>query len=228
MFDPPKIFPLGDGAVTVDFGNDISVELNERSIALASRLERERFPGFIEAVPAFASVAVFYCVSQVRRHLPDFETAFDAVRNHILNELEDTPDASHTPEGIIEIATDFGRESAIDIDIISAYAGLSAEATIEIFISRTYRVFMLGFLPGFAYMGEVDERIAVPRRDTPRRRVPRGSVGIAARQTGIYPHESPGGWQIIGCTDVALFSPERTPPSLLKPGDRVKFVRQSR
>ena len=101
---------------------------------------------------------------------------------------------------------------------------MSRDDVIELFTSKTYRVYMLGFLPGFAYMGEVDTRIAVPRRETPRMSVPKGSVGIAGRQTGIYPFQSPGGWQIIGRTDLDMFSATRDPNSLLQPGDEVTFV----
>jgi len=107
---------------------------------------------------------------------------------------------------------------------VAAKAGLSADAVVDLFTGTSYRVYMIGFLPGFAYMGEVDERIAVPRRSSPRLKVPKGSVGIAGRQTGIYPLESPGGWQIIGRTEVELFTPDDHSPCLLRPGDNVRFV----
>jgi KipI family sensor histidine kinase inhibitor len=100
---------------------------------------------------------------------------------------------------------------------------MDASQVIEIFVSSTYRVYMVGFLPGFAYMGEVDERIRLPRKDQPRLKVPKGSIGIAGPQTGVYPLETPGGWQLIGRTDTVFFRPDHNVPSLLKPGDRVKF-----
>ena len=108
----------------------------------------------------------------------------------------------------VEIPVRFDAESALDLEFVAESNGLSREKVIEIFTGTTYRVFMLGFLPGFSYMGEVDDRIATPRKETPRLSVPRGSVGIAGKQTGIYSLESPGGWQIIGRTDVELFTPE--------------------
>jgi KipI family sensor histidine kinase inhibitor len=120
----------------------------------------------------------------------------------------------------MEIPVDFGGE---DLNVVAEFSGLSTSGVVEIFLSRQYRVYMLGFLPGFAYMGEVDERIAVPRRATPRTKVPKGSVGIAGKQTGIYPFESPGGWQIIGRTPVEMFAPDREEPCLLRPGDIVRF-----
>jgi len=125
----------------------------------------------------------------------------------------------------IEIPVRFGAESALDIEYVAESHGLSVEEVIDIFTSRTYRVFMLGFLPGFTYMAEVDDRIATPRKDAPRTAVPKGSIGIAGKQTGIYSLESPGGWQIVGRTDVEMFTPDGERPTLLNPGDHVKFVR---
>jgi inhibitor of KinA len=123
----------------------------------------------------------------------------------------------------IEIPVKFGGDYGPDLDTAAALSGLAPDEFVSIFLEREYRVYMLGFLPGFPYMGEVDERIAVPRLASPRTRVPRGSVGIAGRQTGIYPLESPGGWQLIGRTDVKMFEPESDPPVLLQPGDLVTF-----
>ena len=224
MIDDPKIFPLGDGALTVDFGNTISVELNDRAIALAAYFSGNPFPGFIEVVPAYSSVSIFYDLVEVRRNFAEFETAFDAIREIVTASLARLTGGIGMISRTIEIPVDFGPDAAPDLDQIAAHGGLTIEETVSIFTSGTYRVYMLGFLPGFAYMGEVDERIAVPRRDSPRLKVPRGSVGIAGRQTGIYPLTSPGGWQIIGRTDVELFTPDSETPCLLAPGDSVRFV----
>lgn len=220
----PKIYPLGDNALTITFGNEISITLNDRAIALAERLSREQFPGFIEAAPAYSSVTVFYDPAEVRRQMSDHDTAYLAITSVVERLLTETGGHENADDRLIEIVCDFGARSALDVDFICEYSGLDRETVIEVFISRTYRVFMLGFLPGFTYMGEVDERIAVPRRPSPRKAVPLGSVGIAGKQTGIYPFESPGGWQIIGRTDVGLFSRDADPPCLLRPGDSVRFV----
>ena len=125
---------------------------------------------------------------------------------------------------VIEIPFDYSEEFALDLEYISETKNLAKRKIIEIFTSKIYRVFMLGFLPGFAYMGEVDERIAVPRKETPRLKVPKGSVGIAGNQTGIYPLESPGGWQIIGKTETELFTPDEKNPTFFQSGDLVKFT----
>ena len=118
----------------------------------------------------------------------------------------------------------FDEVSGPDLPLVAAKSGLSVNEVVELFTSSAYRVFMIGFLPGFAYMGEVDERIALPRKQQPRQVVPKGSIGIAGRQTGIYPLESPGGWQLIGRTEVELFTPYAERPTLLQPGDLVRFV----
>lgn len=225
MADVPKIFPLGDSAVTVNFGNEISPALNTKAISLASYIDSNPFPGFIEAVPAYSSVAVFYDLQNIRTDFFEFRTAFEAVEKNVRRALEQSFEFDIATTQITEIPTDFGDDAALDIDVIAEYGGVSREEAIDLFTSKTYRVYMLGFLPGFTYMGEVDDRIAVPRKESPRKKVPKGSVGIAGNQTGIYPLESPGGWQIIGRTNVEIFTPQSEPPCLLKPGDQVRFVR---
>ena len=224
MIDLPRICSLGDDCVTVDFGNEISIEKNAKAIALAARLNENRFTGFIEAVPAYSSVSVFFDLAQVRRSAEQSETAITDVSRYINAALQNPSNNTRSDERTVEIEVDFSNEAALDLDRVAEFARISGADVIELFISRTYSVYMLGFLPGFAYMGEVDERIAIPRRETPRTSVPKGSVGIAGRQTGIYPFQSPGGWQIIGRTSSDMFSLDREPNSLLRPGDEVRFV----
>ena len=219
-----RIFPLGDSALTVEFGTHISLELNEKALALAAYFEQHPFPGFIEAVPAYSSTTLFFDVGEVRASSPDFPTAFDAVKHLAVNAEKTSKKVLQRSQREVEIPVDFGKASAPDLAIVAEANALSSENVIEIFIAARYRVFMLGFLPGFAYMGEVDDRIATPRRKTPRVTVPKGSVGIAGNQTGIYSLDSPGGWQIIGRTDVPMFISNAANPSLLQPGDTVRFV----
>jgi inhibitor of KinA len=219
-----KISPLGENALTVDFGNEISVALNDEVLRLAACFKQKTFPGFIEIVPAYSSLTVFYDVYTVRKNFPEF-AAFDTVKNLVedwLRNLDETPPKNART---VEIPVSFDAELAPDLETVAAHNNLTIEEVIEIFLSRSYRVFMLGFLPGFSYMGEVDERIAAPRRATPRTRVEKGSVGIAGRQTGIYSLASPGGWQIIGRTPMELFTPEAEAPTVLQPGDTVKFYK---
>lgn len=219
-----RIFPLGDSALTVEFGNTISVDLNKRAITLADHFQQNPFPGFIESLPAYASTTIFYDMLEVRRAFAEFAMAFDAVKNLTAEAIRNLKSSQSETSRTIEIPVHFDDKHALDIDYVAEQNNLSRDKVIDIFTATTYRVFMLGFLPGFTYMGEVDERIATPRRETPRTIVPKGSVGIAGRQTGIYSLASPGGWQIIGRTDVEMFTPNAKSPSLLQPGDEVRFV----
>lgn len=219
-----NIFPLGDSALTVSLGNEISLDLNEKVQKLAAAIEDNPFEGLIEVVPAYCSLSIFYDLLAIRKRFHEFPTAFDAVKTLALGAAGEFSELTETSSRTIKIPVDFGGAFALDLDFVATSNNLSAEEVIEIFVSQCYRVYMLGFLPGFAYMGEVDERIATPRKDSPRTKVPKGSVGIAGRQTGIYPLESPGGWQIIGKTDVELFTPIADSPTYLEPGDLVKFI----
>jgi inhibitor of KinA len=220
-----KIFPLGENALTVEFGDVISRELNEAAISLSNSLTSDPFPGLIECVPAYAATTVFYDPRKLRSALPDFPTAYEAVRSVVESHISTSTSVDSGEIRTVEIPVDFCAEAGLDLDSMSEFHKRSIDEIVEIFLSQTYRVYMLGFLPGFAYMGEVDERIATPRLDSPRTKVPKGSVGIAGRQTGIYPLESPGGWQIIGRTDLEMFDPSKTEPCILSPGDEVRFIR---
>ncbi|MBA3600229.1 MAG: 5-oxoprolinase subunit PxpB [Acidobacteria bacterium] len=218
-----KIFPIGDNALTIEFGREISAEHNNLVLKLAAYFEQNAFQGFVEIVPAYASLACFYDVSIVRKNFSAFATAFDAVKNFAEIALQNLDNFDESKRRLIEIPVCFGKEFALDLDTVATMKNLTASQVIEIFLAKTYRVYLLGFLPGFAYMGEVDERIAAPRKRSPRLKVPKGSVGIAGRQTGIYSLASPGGWQIIGKTNVELFTPERAAPTFLNAGDLVRF-----
>jgi inhibitor of KinA len=218
-----KIFPLGENALTVDFGNEISLELNNKVLRLDGFLAENNFSGFIEIVPAYSSLTIFYDVFTVRKNFPASATAFEAVRNFLENALLNLSEIETPAPRVVKIPVRFDAESALDLDWLAAEKNLRRDEVIVIFLEKTYRVFMLGFLPGFAYLGEIDERIAAPRKSAPRLKVPKGSVGIAEKQTGVYPFESPGGWQIIGKTDIELFTPNAENPTFLQAGDLVKF-----
>ena len=219
-----RIFSLGDSALTVEFGNAISQTLNKKAIALADHFDQNRFAGFVESVPAYASTTIFYNHAEVGKNFPQFQTAFEAVKSLAESALPTLDTLKKDTSRLVEIPVHFDTESALDLNVVSKHSGLSPDEVIEIFTGKTYRVFMLGFLPGFSYMGEVDDRIATPRKETPRTLVPKGSVGVAGKQTGIYSLASPGGWQIIGRTEVEMFTPDADSPSYLQAGDEIKFV----
>lgn len=220
----PRIFQLGDSAITAEFGDTISEILNDQAVSLAERFERAPFPGFIESVPAYASTTLFYDPVAVRRAFPNFNSAGEAVKVLIESAITGLDSRETITAKPIEIPVDFSAECGLDLEEFAVRSSMTVADVISIFTSRIYRVYMLGFLPGFAYMGEVDERIASPRKETPRTLVPSGSIGIAGRQTGIYSLDSPGGWQIIGRTDVSMFPPEDDEPCFLNAGDHVRFV----
>lgn len=224
MTIPPfTVRQLGIDAIVVDFGNVISEELNDLVVAAGLRIESDPFTGFLEVVPAFSSLTVFFDPLTVRQKFPD-RVSGRAVADIVTVIIRGLPEIKAARSlQTFEIPVDFSAEAAPDLEFVAQNAGLSVSETVSLFTARTYRVFMLGFLPGFAYMGEIDERLAAPRRSTPRTKIEKGSVGIAGRQTGIYPLESPGGWQIIGRTDIELFTPDAAQPTLLSPGDEVRF-----
>lgn len=218
-----KIFPLGDAALTISFGSEISLELNEKVLRLAAFVEQNPCCGLIETVPAYSSLTFLYNPLKIKNEFPEFATAFLFVKDYIENALQNAGKIKRAKAKTIEIPVDFSEQYALDLEFIASFNRLEKSEVIEIFTARIYRVFLLGFLPGFAYLGELDARIAAPRKEAPRRKVPKGSVGIAGRQTGIYSLESPGGWQIIGRTGVEMFTPESENPSFFKAGDSVRF-----
>lgn len=218
-----KTFPLGDSALTVEFGDEISLELNKVVLRLAEYFSTNAFVGLQEIVPAYSSLTIFYDVGAVRKNFSAFPTAFAAVKSLVETALDNSEDLPEKNSRLVKIPVCFDKKFAPDLEFVAASNRLTPAETIEIFLGQSYRVFMLGFLPGFAYMGEIDARISATRKTSPRREVAKGSVGIANRQTGIYSLRSPGGWQIIGRTNVELFTPEAESPTFLQAGDSVEF-----
>ena len=203
----------GDAALLLELESVIDPEVNARAVAIAHALRAACMPGVRDVVPAFHSVAVY--LDPLTADVP----AVESVLRQPVTAATDAPRFKTT-----DVPVAYGGDFGPDLPDVAAFAGLAQDEVVRLHAGRPYRVYMLGFLPGFPYLGTVDERIAAPRRGVPRTRVPAGSVGIASRQTGIYPRDSPGGWQIIGRTDVRLFDPARTPATLLAPGDTVRFV----
>jgi inhibitor of KinA len=221
-----QICSLGDAALTVTFGNTISAKLNDRVLAADAAINASPFAGFIETVSAYSSISVFYDPLAINKLNNETSTAFEAVKAIISSSLKGIVQVKSQVSKVVEIPISFAPEDAPDLKLLADAQGLNPDQVIEIFLSQSYRVFMLGFLPGFTYLGEIDERIAMPRKESPRTFVPKGSVGIAGRQTGIYSLDSPGGWQIIGRTSMEMFLPGEDPPTRLRAGNMVRFVKE--
>lgn len=214
------ISPLGDNALTICFGNCIAEEVSENVLQLFQRLKNE-LPFLKDLVPAYSSLAVYYDVLSL--HTKE-KPAYKQMKELLLPFLQASTETPVATGREVTIPVCYAEKFAPDLAELAAAKGLSVEEVISLHTAKTYRVYMIGFLPGFPYMGAVDERLATPRKSRPRMAVPAGSVGIAGAQTGIYPLLSPGGWNIIGRTPLQLFDKEKNEPVLLQPGDRVRFV----
>jgi inhibitor of KinA len=222
QFPSYKLSSLGDNALIVDFGNVIDESINKVVHSLFYQLQHDPIPGMIEAVPAYSSLTIYYDILFIRnklnKQIPAFEWIAEGLKKHVSKENVETGD----PQLLIKIPVCYENGYAPDLGFIASGNNISTEEVIYLHTSTTYHVYMLGFLPGFAYMGMVDEKIASSRKQKPVF-VEAGSIGIAGKQTGIYPFRSQGGWQIIGRTPLKLFDKEKINPVLFKPGDKIQF-----
>lgn len=219
---PYKIFPLGDSALTIDFGNVIDPGINEEAISLFHFLKNNPLEGMIEAVPAYSSLTVYYDFIELRKKIKEDKTVFEWLKQKIDETLKTGIVKTGIEENVVRIPVCYHSDFAIDIEKLTMQKNISLDDVISIHTASTYRVYMLGFLPGFSYMGPVNERISIERKPKPEN-VKAGSVGIAGRQTGIYPLDSPGGWQIIGRTPLKIFDSQLSNLTLLQAGDTVQF-----
>jgi KipI family sensor histidine kinase inhibitor len=210
-----RIVPAGDSTLLVELEARIDPAVNARVVAIAAAIAAEAPPGIRDVVPTYRSVAISFDPLRTDIH------ALEALIARAVGQPSVKRTRVRKP---IEIPVCYGGACAPDLAAVAAHAGCSEAEVVQLHSARTYRVYMLGFVPGFAYLGEVDERLAMSRHQKPRQRVPARSVGIAGRQTGIYPAETPGGWQLIGRTPVKPFDPGRRQPALFAAGDAVKFT----
>ncbi len=213
------IFSLGDAALTIDFGNTIDEAVNKNVLRLFRKLQH-RSPHILDVIPAYSSLTICYNSVALRSTQ---RTAFETVKGLIGPLLREEENNIDIQPRRIEIPVCYARPFALDIVELAAQKAMSVEEVIHVHTTTIYRVYTIGFLPGFAYMGSVDKSIATPRRAEPRSNVPASSVGIAGAQTGIYPLASPGGWNIIGRTPLKLFDAAKEDSVLLRPGDEVSF-----
>ncbi len=215
MSRPVRFRPLGEAALTVELGNRISPAINARVHALHAAVAADPITGVVEAVPAYSSLTLYY---------DPLALSLDALRREVTARLAQLPaPAGEGPGRLHRIPVSYGGEYGPDLDAVAAETDLMPEQVIEKHSQTTYRVYMLGFSPGFPYMGLTPKCLEVARLPTPRTRVPVGSVAIAGRQTGLYPSGTPGGWRLLGWTAWKFFDPHQLPPARLRPGDQVRF-----
>ncbi|MDZ7761834.1 MAG: 5-oxoprolinase subunit PxpB [Desulfovermiculus sp.] len=214
---PQPVFRLsGDRGLLVELGSSIDPEINRLTRSVAKRLEHMAVPGVLDVVPAYASFLIIYDPHRitVSRLQETVQTCWNQPDTHLGGEGK-----------TVDIPVCYNESFGPDLPTVARHNGLSPEEVVRMHTSGLYLIYMIGFAPGFPYLGGLDPRLHTPRLDTPRARVEAGSVGIANDQTGIYPISSPGGWQIIGRTPLRLFTPEQTDPvPFYRPGDQLRFV----
>lgn len=211
-----KILTAGDSALLIEFKQRIAPEINAQVTAFMHLLKEQHIEGVMDLIPAFASLMINYDPRIIG--YKELKARLDTMLK-----IEAGGDSSFSPK-VFEIPICYGGKYGPDIAGVAKNAGLSEQEVIEIHCSKDYLIYMLGFLPGFVYLGELDEKIHTPRLERPRINIPAGSVGIAASQTGIYSLDSPGGWQLLGMTPIKTYDPEREAPILVEAGDYIRFV----
>lgn len=215
MYNEIKFLSAGDSSLVMEFGNTISPLINAKIRSLVNSIEKSNIAGIKELIPTYRSIQVIYdplCIG--------YEELIQKL-TEIGNSIGEGETDSYR---IVEIPTLYGGEYGPDIDFVAKHNGISVEEVIKIHSSTDYLLYMLGFTPGFGYLGGMSEKIAAPRLQIPRTKIPAGSTGVAGTQTGIYPIDSPGGWQLIGRTPIKLYDPLANPPVLLNAGDYIRFT----
>lgn len=211
----PKIVPLGDAALLVQLGDEIDPAINQRVHALAALIDDAPFVGMRETIPAYSTLLI---------HYDPLLTGYEEIREWTRIKLDQVDTSVTRQPRRIEVPVRYGGEYGIDLESVAGSLHLQPRDVIRIHGQTIYTVYMMGFTPGFPYMGKLDDAIVTPRLETPRTRVPAGTIAIAGSQTGIYPIDSPGGWRLIGHTSLKLFDPNSDSPFLFSPGDEVHFI----
>ena len=219
---PYRIYPCGDHAITIELGNKVDESINQQIISLFKNISGQPINGVKDIIPAYNSLTIVFDVVKIKK-TNKVDSAYGYMQQYLDLAFKNSTDDKQEKPRDVRIPVCYDVSLARDISSLATTHQISVEEVIRLHSSKKYRVYMIGFLPGFAYMGTVDEKLITPRLANPRVFVPAGSVGIAGEQTGIYPFDSPGGWQLIGQTPVKMFSVEKEIPCLLQPGDEVQF-----
>lgn len=216
-----KIYPTGDSAITIQWGEAITDDANQQVMKIFYSLQAIPLPFITDIIPAFNSITLVYDMIEWHKQ-NNHITIFEQIKNELIHRLQ-MPGEYENESKLIRIPVCYHSDLGPDLEELTQFAQLTTENIIHLHCQPLYKVYMIGFLPGFPYMATVDPRIQMNRKATPRQHVPKGSVGIAGPQTGIYPLDSPGGWQLIGQTPIDLFDLSLENPCLLAPGDKVQF-----
>ena len=210
-----KILVAGDSSVLIEFGKEINPETNRRIAATVQLIRDQQIEGIVDMIPTYCALLINYDPRVI---------LYDPLVARLEGLLKIEVKAGEQKKRVYEIPVCYGGKYGPDLGVIAEHAGLSEEEVIRIHSSSDYLIYMLGFLPGFTYLGGLDERIHTPRLKTPRVRIEAGSVGIGGSQTGIYPLDSPGGWNLMGKTPVKTYDPDREVPILVQAGEYIRFV----
>ena len=217
-------FQISENAISLEFGKGINEETLVRITRLNHCIKRNPFAGFLSTIPAYTTLTLYFDpVGLMSDDSLKGSTTLDKISKYISSFNVETKNEQQTDNPIIQIPVCYDPIFGFDLQELSSFYQLTKEEIIEIHSSAVYTVYMIGFVPGFPYLGGLSKKLTAPRKQNPRPAIPAGSVGIAGQQTGIYPLETPGGWQIIGRTPLKLFDVKRQQPSLLKAGDKIKF-----
>ena len=214
LYTNPKYRVMGDRALLVELGDEVDLKVNNRVRELFVAIKTDPLEGVVETTPSYRSLLLIF---------DPLKTTVSLLKNRIEKLLQTLDPSKIREPRKVEIPVVYGSEYGPDLEWVAGYHGITPDEVICLHTEHTYNVYMIGFMPGFPYLGELPEALVTPRRETPRTVVPRGSVALAQGQTGIYSTRSPGGWQVIGRTPLTLFDPGKWPPALLEMGDRVKF-----
>lgn len=209
-----KLLTAGDSSILIEFGREISPEINHRIAATVQLIREQHIEGILDMIPSFCALLINYDPRIL---------SYAQIRQRLEQLLKLDVDTGVQRKRVFEIPVCYGGAFGPDLKHIAEHAGLTEEEVIQIHSAPDYLIYMLGFLPGFCYLGGLDERIHTPRLANPRLKIPAGSVGIGGSQTGIYPLDSPGGWQLMGATPVRTYDPDRNPAILVEAGDFIHF-----
>jgi inhibitor of KinA len=219
-----RIYPLNERAITIELGETISDDVHHQVMSLRDEILEKSFAGILDVVTAYTTVTVYFDPDLIRNSMLPGKTPLQKMTQYVSEKAKSIKEVKgNAVNSVITIPVCYHYDFAFDLQWVASHHNTTTEEIVRRHTNMEFTVFMIGFTPGFPYMGILPPELESPRKQNPRIQVPAGSVGLAGKQTGIYPFATPGGWQIIGRTPLTLFDAKSPTPSLLKPGDKVRF-----